>query len=163
MNTNTNTGITTKNFNAKLSGLINSAKTQRDNLQALIVFGLLQYRDHGNTTFLSIALNKCIGVKSLPTTTIKDYIKEHANLRWTQLKDKSHGFKKDGSVVEVKEIQVTWYDWDGGKHNRVTADMDVVAQAKALMNRIEKALKDHRVKDETQAKVLREGLAVLTA
>lgn len=132
--------ITTKNFNTKLSAVITSTKKMRENVQSLIGFGLEQYRDHGNASYLSSILNKCIGVKALPTVTLKDYIRDHANVNWTTLKDKTKGFKKNGKDVEVTMPTVVWYEWEGGKHNDVKTDLDVMARIKSLHTQLSKAL-----------------------
>lgn len=152
---------TTKNFKSQLNGIIKSAKTQRDNVQAIIVFGLNHYKDHGDASYLSQVLSAAIGVKSLPTVTLKEYIKAHANLLWKKGKDGKFQFKKDGTDVKVTMPTVSWYEWDGGKHNKVTVDMDVMAQTKALLKRIQSGLKDHKVKDEQAAKNVEAALKVV--
>jgi len=153
--------ITTKNFKSKLASVIKSAKTQRDNVQSIISFGLSHFKQHEDACYLTQALNAAIGVKSLPTVTLKDYIKEHANLVWQKGKDDKLQFKKEGKDVKVTMPTVAWYEWDGGKHNKVTTDMDVMAQTKALLKRIQAGLKDHKVKDEQAAKNVEAALKVV--
>ena len=114
--------LDSKTFNRKLSGGVRSAKSQRDNIQALILSGLAQYKEHGNAGQLSSLLAAYVGVKSVPTVTIKDYIKEHANVKYAKNKDGDHVFSKDGGKgVErvVTEPLETWYDWKKAKHNNV--------------------------------------------
>jgi len=150
------TELTTKNFKSKLAGLIKSAKSQRDNINAFILFGLKHYEEHGDSTYLTQVLNACVNVKSLPTITIKDFIKEHANLLWTKNKAGAFCFKKQGTEVKVTMPTVTWYNWKGGKHNATTPDMDVIGQAKSLLARIKKA--GTHVKDVESAKKVEEAL-----
>lgn len=157
------TTITTKNFKRKLSAVITSTKAMRVNVQLLIDFGLEQYRDHGNASYLSAILNQCIGVKALPTITLKDYIKEHANLRWVKLKDGSHGFKKDGKEVAVTMPTVVWYEWEGGGHNDVKADMKIATRIKSLLTQLRTNLGDGKVDDLELARKAEKALAELVA
>ena len=94
--------INSKTFARKLAATIASTAKMRDNVQELVEFGLEQFRDHGNASYLSEIVNKCIGVKALPTRTIKDYIRAHANLNWMKLKDGNYGFKKSGKEEDKK-------------------------------------------------------------
>jgi hypothetical protein len=137
--------ITTKNFSTKLSAFLTSTKTQRDNLQALIVFGLTHYRDHGDATYLSRGIQGCIGVKSLPTNTIKNYIKAQANLRLEAGKDGAV-FKKEGKEVEVTLLDVAWYEWEGADH-QAKPDVDAMARVKTLVTTLAKAIKEGTVKE----------------
>ena len=155
------TQLTSANFKRKLASFLTAAKTQRDNAQEFIVFGLEQFRDHGNTGFLTMFLNGCVGIKSMPTRTLKDYIVEHAGVVYAKLKDDTYGFKKSGKGdPQVTMPEVVWYEWEGGKHNKVKP-MDVVALAKSLITRIEKAQKEGKIKDEQAAIKIHDGLKAL--
>lgn len=144
--------VTEKTFSKVLAATLKSATAMRSNIQALIVFGMQHYAEHRNAAYLSSIVNKCIGVKALPTQTIKEYIKAHSNLHWVKLSDGTHGFKMNGDNPEVKELDVSWYDWEGGKHNKVTTDMDFLSQIKSLQTRITKALSDGHIKEENREK-----------
>lgn len=133
-----------KTFNRKLGNVVKSAKAMRDNVQELIVAGLVHYEQHGDTGYLTDLARACKGVKSLPTQTITDYIKEHANVGWGKLKDKQLGFKKVGKEVEVRMPEVTWYDWEGGKHNQITQDYDLLSSVRSAVTKaIKKAQEGH--------------------
>ena len=147
--------ITAKNFTSKLNTTINSHATQRDNLQALLEFGIEFYNgDHtensGDTVYLTKTLNACIGVKSLSTIKMKDFIKDHANVSWVKTTDNSMVFKKiKKEKVTVKEVTTKWYDFENEKH-QAKADVHPMTQLKSWLTRTEKAIKDGLVKDSEE-------------
>jgi len=149
--------ITTKNFKQRLAAIVKSAKSQRDKVQEIIVFGIQHYKDHGNSSYLTMVLNECVGVKSMPTKTIKGFIQEHANLKYVKNDAGDLVFKKDGKEVKAVMPVEKWYDWAGGDH-QATKDMDVMVQAKALLTRINKAVKEGHVKNVEEAKKVKEAL-----
>lgn len=153
--------VTEKTFSKVLSSFIKGQTTSRDTLQALLGFGFEQYANNRNAAYLSSILAKCKGVKSVPTITVLEYIKAHANVKYVKLSDNTMGFKMDGDNPVVTNPTVTWYDWEGGKHNNIKADMDVTAQVKALLTRITKAMKEGHVKDKEQAEKVQTALAGL--
>lgn len=131
------TNLTDKQYNTKLNAFIKSSTTQRDNCQVLIVQGIQQYIDSGRTTRLSMFLSKSVAVKSIPTVTIKDFIKEHTNLKYAKNKAGEYMFLKDTASEAVNVLPTTnWYDWTKAKHNNVK-DIDY---AKRLTNDVKKAI-----------------------
>lgn len=144
-----------KVFTRKLQGVIKSAKTQRDNVQELIVAGLVHYSENkGNTAYLTQLARACIGVRSLPTQTITDYIKAHANVGWGKLSDGKSGFRKvgeKGCSAEITLPEVTWYDWEGGNHNRVTPDYDFKQGLANLISTARKRAEEHKLKGGKEA------------
>lgn len=158
--------ITAKNFKSKLAGFKTSILTQRDNLQEFLEFGLLHYKKHGNTLYLSQTLNVCVGVKALPTKAIKDYIKDHANVTWAKNKDGDMIFKKSGKQVEVTMPSVIWYNSKHVAKDQAKADMDVLARTKTLLTSLNNALKDGHVKEgqhEIALKIKQDLEGLLTA
>ena len=153
--------ITEKTFATILAGFIKGQTKARDTLQALLGFGLEQYANHRNAAYLTAIVTKTRAVKSIPTVTVVDYIKAHANLKYVKLSDGTMGFKMDGDDPIVTNPEVTWYDWEGGKHNAVKADMDINAQVKALLTRINNAMKEGKVKDKEQAQKVQTALTGL--
>lgn len=128
--------MTDKQYNAKLNGFITSSLNQRDNCQVLIVEGIRQYIDCGRTTRLSEFLARSVAVKSIPTVTIKDFIKEHTNLKYAKNKAGEYMFLKDStSTNENKLPEINWYDWNKAKHNNVK-EVDYV---KRLANDVKNA------------------------
>ena len=127
------TTITKQNFKSQLASLVRSTASQRDKLQALIEFGLAQYKEHGDTVYLTMAMRAVVGVRAFRTETLKGYIKAHANVTWTKAKDKTMVFKKTGKGTEpeVKELDGVWYEFD--KKGEATPDLDVVMRAKAMI------------------------------
>lgn len=127
-----------KQFNSKLNGVITSALNQRDNIQLLIVAGIEQYAESGRTTYLSDMLSRTVAVKSLPTVTIKDFIKEHTDLKYSKNKAGEHQFlraDKNADKLAVTPSEA-WYDWKKAKHNNV-AEVDY---KKRIKNDVKKAI-----------------------
>jgi len=162
--------LSTKNFNSRLNTFFKGEQARRDVLQSFIVFALHHYagtgdsdkQTKGDTTHLTTIMNGCVGVKSLPSLTIKDYIKEFANVHWVVAKDKTMVFKKisKGEDPTVTIPEVVWYEWEGGKHNKVKPDFDIVWQAHAMLKRLETAIKEGRgIKDEAKAEEIKQALA----
>lgn len=151
-----------KTFNRKLSGVVKSAKTMRDNVQELIVAGLVHYEEHGDTGYLTDLARACKGVRALPTTTITEYIKAHANVGWGKLKDKRLGFKKVGKDIEVQMPNVTWYDWEGGDHNVIKEDYDMLASVRSAVTKAIKKAQEGHLK-EGQEQYIQKLQAVLDA
>ena len=131
------THLTDKQYNAKLKGFIKSSTTQRDNCQELIVEGIHQYIETGRTARLSAFLAESVAVRSIPTVTIKDFIKEHTNLKYAKNKAGEYMFLKDSKSTVVNVLPSTlWYDWKKAKHNNVK-DVDY---CKRLTNDVKKAI-----------------------
>ena len=151
--------LNNKQFSTKLNGVIRSAKSQRDTIQQLIISGLEQYKDHRNTGQLTRLIQATYEVKSLPTRVIKEFVKAHANVQFTQNKEKEFVFKALSKETEVTIPEVTWYNWEGNENANVKPDMDVIAQAKSFYTRITKALNEGKVKDKDKAEALQNTLA----
>lgn len=154
----TTTNVTAKTFRRTLSAWTTSQTKQRDVLHHLLMFGFQQYKDHGNTGFLSEAICSVIKVKSLPTNNIKEYVKAHANVALHQVKDAKPGdlqwvFKKQGKEVKVTMPTIVWYAHTTNKSAKPIEDIDGL---KLLRNALIKALKadtDGKLKAGQQATV----------
>lgn len=142
-----------KQFTAKLNGVIKSAKSMRESVQALIESGLEQYGEHGDTGQLSRLIQACVGVRSLPTNVIRDYIKAHANVMFTKAKDGTHVFKKAAGekTTAVKPTTQTWYDWEGNGNKAPQTDFDVEKKIQMLIKSTTKALEEGKVKEGQEA------------
>lgn len=130
-------------FKATLRGFLSSQKTQRDNLQDCLLYAFDQYGQHSNCVPLTDIITGLNAVKTVPSKTVKEYIKAHANVKLvTDPKDKSLKFKKDGKGdAIVKDVLVTWYDWHGNNINQAKADItDPVALLRAAMVKIKEAI-----------------------
>ena len=148
-----------KQFKNKLDGWYRSQKSQRDNLQELIVAALEHYRDHGDTGYLSLLVQRAVNVKSVPTRTVTEYIKVHANVRYVKLKDGNYGFQKatKDQPVEVEMPTVVWYEWEGGEHNKPKTDYDWEASIARVRQQMATKLETGNIKNpEKAAKVLGE-------
>lgn len=153
-----------KTFSTKLRGIVSSALNQRDNIQAVIVSGFEEYNEHGNSGQLSRVLKACVGVKSLPTKVILDYIKAHANVSYIKVKDGTMQFKKSSgeTACTVIPFETTWYDWSGNGQHNPPADFDIHARIKALMTSTKKAMDDGKIKSGQEAKA-RDAMQALQA
>lgn len=152
------TPMTDKQYNNTLNGFIKSHTSQRDNCQALIVEGIRQYKDSGRTTRLSLFLEKSVIVKSIPTVTIKDFIKEHTDLAYKPNKAGDYQFVRADKNADKKANipDEMWYDWKKSKHNAVK-EKDYV---KAMTNDIKGALKHGVSKRQIVIGLLEAGLTI---
>lgn len=153
----------TKAFNKALSAFITSQKTQRDKLQVLLIAGLEQVETSGNTVYLSKALNACVGVRSLPTKAIKQYIQAHvSNCSWKKNSAGDMVFKKAiaKTPMEVTQPSQAWYEHESAAKAQASEDVDVIKAAELLLKRISKALEEQHVKagQEGKARELLSGL-----
>jgi len=85
-------------------------------------------------------------MKSIRSQTLKEFIKDHANVKFTPVKDGA-GFvvKKVGKgAIEVKEVASNWYDFD--KVGVAKPDMDLLIKAQALLAQWEKSKEEGKVK-----------------
>lgn len=157
--------LANKEFNTTLKGVITSAKNQRDKIQALIVSGLEEYQEHGNTGQLSRLIQAVVGVRSLPTNTLRDFIKAHANVMFTKAKDGSYVFKKMTGEKEVAVTipDVTWYNWKGNPNKNPNLDFDVAKALSQMVKRVAKAMDEGKVKEgqEEEASLVLSDLSKL--
>ena len=150
--------LTDKQYRTKLTGFIKSSTTQRDNCQELIVEGIRQYKESGRTTRLTMFLNESVTVKSIPTVTIKDFIKEHTDLAYKANKAGDHQFvRADKNADKQADLpEINWYDWKKSKHNAVK-EKDYV---KSLTNDVKGALSKGVDKSEIVRGLLEGGLSI---
>lgn len=152
--------ITIKNFKAKLSAFKTSAKTQRDNLQQLIMFAIDHAANHQDEfTCLSQVLNATIEVKAFRTETIKDYIKAHVtNIQYTKLGDGSMGFSKlkKGVPCEYSVPEMPWYNFN--TKGEAKADVHPLVLLKSWMTKAEKAIREGKVQDESEREQTMEAI-----
>ena len=134
-------------FKMMLDNVVANESTMRDNVQALVVSAIETYGQHGDTSRIEMLVNASIKMKSIRSQTLKEFIKDHANVKFTPVKD-GVGFvvKKVGKgAIEVKEEASNWYDFD--KVGVAKPDMDLLIKAQALLAQWEKS------KGEGKAKV----------
>ena len=108
-------------FKSKLNNFMNGELSRRDELQELIHMALDHLADKNDPVYLTMLLTRSVAVKSLPTVTIKDYIKANAPVKYAKNKAGDHVFMQDKtseSVLTVRPAE-TWYDWKKAKHNQV--------------------------------------------
>ena len=125
-------------FKSKLNNFIINATSQREELQELIHMALDHLADKNDPVYLTMLLTRSVKVKSLPTVTIKDYIKENAPVKYAKNKAGDYVFIQDKtseSVLTVRPTE-TWYDWKKAKHNNVKE----VDYCKRLTNDVKKAI-----------------------
>lgn len=147
-----------KKFTEVLGGFLRSQKSQRDNLQACLEYGLQKYGEVSDTSQLTAIVKGLNLVKTVPAKTVKEYIKAHANVKLVKDKAGNLVFRKEakGADVPAKVTvpTVTWYDWQGNNANMAKADIvDPVAVMKAAMVKIKEAMDAGKIVEG------REGLA----
>ena len=108
-------------FKSKLNNFIINATSQREELQELIHMALDHLADKNDPVYLTMLLTRSVKVKSLPTVTIKDYIKANAPVKYAKNKAGDHVFIQDKTSESVLTVRPSkpWYDWDKAKHNNV--------------------------------------------
>jgi len=108
-------------FKSKLNNFIINSKSQREDMQELIHMALDYLAENDNPLYLTMLLNRSVSVKSLPTVTIKDYIKANAPVKYAKDKAGNYAFKHDKNSTSALNTRPTetWYDWKKAKHNNV--------------------------------------------
>lgn len=139
--------VSDKKFTDKLTGFTASSKHQREALQDMLLFGLEKYKDHTDTSALSKIINALIGVRTIPSKTIKEYIKDHANVVLKKnTKDGSFVFKKNGETAVVTMPEAVWWEHESNDKNTAKVDVtDPVALARALAKRLMDAKESGKV------------------
>lgn len=135
-----------KTFKTKLNAVIKSESTLRDNVQALAVSAIETYGQHGDTSRIELLVNASIKMKSIRSQTLKEFVKDHANVKFTPVKD-GVGFvvKKIGKgAIEVKEVESNWYDFD--KVGVAKPDMDLLLKVQAVMSGWDKSIEEGKAK-----------------
>ena len=139
-----------KTFKTKLNAVIKSESTLRDNVQALAVSAIETFGNHGDTSRIEMLVNASIKMKSIRSQTLKEFIKDHANVKFTPVKD-GVGFvvKKIGKgAIEVKEVESNWYDFD---KVGVAVEKEAMKVLKGALATIKKAQSDNKLKTMTVA------------
>lgn len=165
--------VTAKNFNKKLTSVIGRSKTARVDLQALLIFGLAHYGKTEDTCYLDKCVKSCIGIGSLDTRKMREYLQAHANIAWTKIEIKSgakkgqvdHVFKKKGQHAEVTLPDAPWYEFE--KETEEKPPVDALVKLVNFRKMLAKELSDKHVTDVAMTKRIIEGLdfeiAALTA
>ena len=160
----TNSMVTAKNFGTKLSSVVKRSKTAREDLQALLVFGLVHYRDHADTCYLNKSVQACVGVGSLDTRKMQQYLQFHANIAWTKVEIKSgakkgqvdYVFKKKGEHAEVTLPSEPWYEFEKEVEDKPA--IDVLVKLVNFRKTIAKEYENDHVTDKDMAIRVLEGL-----
>jgi len=137
-------------FKMMLENVVANEATMRDNVQALAVSAIETYGQHGDTSRIEMLVNASIKMKSIRSQTLKEFIKDHANVKFTPVKD-GVGFvvKKIGKgAIEVKEVASNWYDFD---KVGVAVEKEVMKVLKGALATIKKAQSDNKLKTMTVA------------
>ena len=156
-----------KSFKTKLAAVARSETTLRGNIQALTVSAVDTYAQHGDTSRIEMLVNASVTMKSIRSADLKNFIKAHANVKFTAAKDQD-GFvvkKIKGESIEVKPIESNWYEFS--REGIAKPDLDLILKAKALLSSLDKAKEEGRAKvssanDRLEA-VLRSTLTDLQA
>ena len=133
-------------FKMMLENVIANESTMRDNVQALAVSAIETYGQHGDTSRIEMLVNATIKMKSIRSQTLKEFIKDHANVKFTPVKD-GVGFvvKKIGKgAIEVKEVTINWYDFDNA--GVAKPDADLLLKLQATMSGWDKSIEEGKAK-----------------
>jgi len=124
--------ITLKNITSRLSSTVKSLANQRENIQALIVFGLQYYNgeipsakgepvEPGNPLYLTVVFNALSGLSTIREQTLQAFIQTHANVIWGRNTKGEYVFKPKG---EFKCEMPTTNWWEHDKAGKARADFD---------------------------------------
>lgn len=143
--------MSVNDFNNKLGGVISNATRDREIIQELLMDGFLQAMPkaeggHENYARLTAIVSACVGVKSLPTRTIQDYIRTFVEVRWVKPEGEEGRYKKSGNGG-VTLPEVSWYEWVGNTNQTAKVDYDPVKAIKAVIAKAKKAAKEEHLKD----------------
>ena len=143
-----------KTFKKALSAFISSTTTQRDKLELILLAGLAQVEESGNTVYLTASMDVCTGVRSLPTSKIKNYILAHAtNLKYGKNKDGNFVFSKAEKgadiVVTMPLDSERWYLVE--KEGKAPVEFDVPTKILAMLKTINAAGKAGKISEEQMA------------
>jgi len=146
--------INQKNFTKLCEKWGRKQMTQRAELQALIMFGLLHYSKVADTCYLSKVMQVVSSVRSVPAKTIQKYIMAHANVYL--VKEKGTGvpiFKKrkgeKDQLVTVPDVE--WWNHEVNHENKVNfnlAKYEAIVAKKIVDNSVDinEFIKDLRAK-----------------
>ena len=133
-------------FKMMLENVVANESTMRDNVQALAVSAIETFGQHGDTSRIEMLVNATIKMKSIRSQTLKEFIKDHANVKFTPVKDGA-GFvvKKIGKgAIEVKEVTINWYDFDNA--GVAKPDADLLLKLQATMSGWDKSIEEGKAK-----------------
>lgn len=155
--------VTSNTFNKQWAGFKKGVMSQRDKLNAFLLFAIQHYQNTGHDcTYLNTIVNDCIDLKAVPTKSVKAFIKAHVNVAWVKLSDDNYGYKREGKAAKVTMPTVKWYEFETG-HNARKDDLDAKAQVARLVKTMEKNINESNYKDMAAARNLKTALAKLVA
>jgi len=127
-----------KTFKTKLASVVKSEATLRGNIQSLTISAVDTFAQHGDTSRIEMLVNASVAMRSVRSNTLKDFIKAHANVKFTPNQNQD-GFivKKIGKgPVEVKPIESDWFDFN---NEGIAKEKVALAIIKAALSSIDKA------------------------
>ena len=139
----------------QFNNLVNEITETSINLRELIEKGarvaLKHFEAHNDTRYIATLVNACVDAKVARSSTLKEYIKAHANVTFKA--------RQNGSGFEVKKkgkgnAQVTmptetefWYDFDGQDVAKPDTEFEKLLQA--AISKAEKAQENGTFKRNT--------------
>ena len=153
--------ITSKNFKAKLATALKQDGTLRDNLQRLVIFGMLEYDINHNSNWLSDIMNA--GFKGVRMAAIQEYIQDHTDLIFSKKKDSDPVFLREALAGwEFKLPEVTWYEYSNKGEAVPVANIEQMMRTiKGYIVKIEKGLKGEDTELKGDKKVAEDFLKKL--
>lgn len=113
----------------------------RQDIQTLIVFGLLEYDASGNSGFLSNVIMTSEASRSIPTRNLIAYIQTYApSLEWISNKkgkrfvkrDKDHELYNAPTVIPLEAGEV-WWNHETNNNTKAPAALDIHAKILTLV------------------------------
>jgi hypothetical protein len=142
-----------KQFTSKLKSAIKRESSFRDSIEDLARAAIERYSSNGDTSRIARLVNASVSMHSIRSNTLKEYIKFHANVVFTEQKDGS-GFtvkknKADDSIeATIPEGDSRWYEFDNVGKAKEKIALKIL---KGAISSITKANDDGNLKTMTSA------------
>ena len=132
-------------FGQKLTGFKNSSGSIRDGVQEMLAYGLVKYRDDGDSGALTRLYRAAVEAKGVKVASIKEYITAHADLKLTRDQNKNPKFVKatpKGEPRTVVEPDAAWYNFQKSNGGEKDKTVHVKRRLDAISAAINKAAED---------------------
>lgn len=142
-----------KQFTNKLNSVKKRESTLRDDIEDLTRASIATYSNNGDTSRIARLVNASVQMRSIRSNTLKEYIKDNANVKFTPIKD-GVGFtvkknKKDKVIkATIPEGDSRWYDFDNAGIAKEKIALKIL---KGALASITKANNDGKLKTMTPA------------
>ena len=142
-------------FKTKLSSIVKRLRTASEDIETLARVALTQFANHGDTSYIEMLVNQVKGTRVPRSGTLKDYIKNHANVVF---KDNGQGdfkvTKKGKGPIEVNmpADQDRWYNFNND--GQATPDKEFPKLLQGVITTFEKAMENGKAKTSSDVDML---------